>query len=83
MRKRIFTMVAGIVLCATAITSYNAYESQGMSKDIDLMAKNIEALTQDEYDSSTGCRIWPYEVCYGVVVTPGGNSGIDWYDRRN
>ncbi len=54
MKKRIFAVVAGLTLCAAALTGYAVYENQ-TSNPSDLMMKNLEALTDGEESGRTKC----------------------------
>jgi hypothetical protein len=48
MKKLIFSVVAGLVLCTAGFTGYKIYDNYQMSKYSPLMLKNLEALTQLE-----------------------------------
>jgi len=48
MKKIIFTVIAGAVICAAAFTGYSAHKRMTMRPQEILIAKNIEALASGE-----------------------------------
>jgi hypothetical protein len=70
MKKLIFSVVAGLVLCTAGFTGYKVYENQFAKGRAILIVNDIEALTQSED--------YPI-VIPGVTVTcDGGGSGQCW-----
>jgi hypothetical protein len=62
MKKRLFTAVASVVLCAAAFVGYQVYESHVASPESDLVTRNLEALT------------W-LEVIHGVCISGCADQG--------
>jgi hypothetical protein len=70
MRKLIFSVAAGLILCTAGFTGYKVYENHQMSKYSPLMLKNLEVLTRTENDDERSkCSVqWTAEVMGNVVV---------------
>ncbi len=67
MKRVIYLLVAGLVLCAAGLTTYKVLENQQMSKFGDAMVKNLETFTQTEDD--------PIVIPPVVISCDGGGSG--------
>jgi hypothetical protein len=62
MKKLIFSLTAGLVICTAGFTSYKIYDNYHMSKLNPLMAENLEALTQNENGGGS-------KSCYKTIDT--------------
>jgi hypothetical protein len=69
MKKLIFSVVAGLVLCTAGFTGYKIYDNNQMSKYSPLMLKNLEVLSQTEQPNLDDCVEDPDCVCEALHPT--------------